>query len=185
MALNVKPPLDFFVTRRSNSGNLATFAAIRHAIGATPFDQRVRARASCGPERLKQFSPLPKKAIMLVVAMVGLKMFEKIYVRKWARRDWVLFSTFVVIAIAGITVGHINDPTSDITGAVSTAAPPMKQDGSPAHPYADASQCPHNADLVFWPHGRSIPSMPPSISVCFVGNQSFSNGGPDLEVRGR
>ena len=117
--------------------------------------------------------------------MVGLKMFEKIYVRKWARRDWVLFSTFVVIAIAGITVGHINAPTSDVTGALSKAGLSLKQDGTPAHPYADASQCPLSVDLVFWPNGRSIPSMPPSISVCFVGNQWFRNGGPDLEARGR
>ena len=28
----------------------------------------------------------------------------------------------------------------DITGTVSKAEPPTKQDGTPAHPYADASQ---------------------------------------------
>jgi hypothetical protein len=33
----------------------------------------------------------------------------------------------------------------------------------------DASQCPLSTDLVFWPNSRSIPSMPPRISVCFVG----------------
>jgi hypothetical protein len=39
-------------------------------------------------------------------------MFEKINVRKWTRRDWVLLSIFAVITLAGIAVGHLNDPTS-------------------------------------------------------------------------
>ena len=83
------------------------------------------------------------------------------------RRDWALLSTFAAIAFAGIVVGHINDPTSGIGGV--SIAELIKQDGTPAHPYPDASQCPLNTDLVFWPNNRSIPSMPPSISVCFVG----------------
>jgi hypothetical protein len=88
-------------------------------------------------------------------------MFEKINVRKWTRRDWVLLSIFAVIALAGIAVGHLNDPTGGTAGTGSIAGP--------AYPYADASQCPLSTDLVFWPNSRSIPSMPPSISVCFVG----------------
>ena len=95
-------------------------------------------------------------------------MFEKIYVRKWTRRDWVLLSIFAVIALAGIVVGHLNDPTSGTVGTGSIAEL-IKQDGTPARPYADASQCPLSTDLVFWPSSRSIPSVPPSISVCFVG----------------
>jgi hypothetical protein len=95
-------------------------------------------------------------------------MFEKIYVRKWTRRDWVLFSIFAVIAIAGIVVGRLNDPTSGTAGTDSIAEL-IKQDGTPTHPYADANQCPLSTDLVFWPSSRSIPSMPSSISVCFVG----------------
>jgi hypothetical protein len=95
-------------------------------------------------------------------------MFEKIYVRKWTRRDWVLLSIFAVIALAGVAVGHLNDPKSGTAGPGSIAEL-IKQDGTPAHPYADATQCPLSADLVFWPNGRSIPSMPPTISVCFVG----------------
>jgi hypothetical protein len=95
-------------------------------------------------------------------------MFEKIYVRKWTRRDWVLLSIFAVIAIAGIVVGHLNDPTSGTAGTGSIAEL-IKQDGTPTHPYADASHCSLSTDLVFWPNSRSIPSMPPSISVCFVG----------------
>ena len=67
-------------------------------------------------------------------------MFEKIYVRKWTRRDWVLISIFAVIALAGIAVGHLNDPTSGTAGG--SIAGLIKQDGTPAHPYADASQCP-------------------------------------------
>jgi hypothetical protein len=95
-------------------------------------------------------------------------MFEKIYVRKWTRRDWVPLSIFAVIALAGVAVGRLNDPTSGTAGRGSIAEL-IKQDGTPAHPYADASLCPLSTDLVFWPNGRSIPSMPPRISVCFVG----------------
>jgi hypothetical protein len=91
-------------------------------------------------------------------------MFEKIYVRKWTRRDWVLLSIFAVIALAGIGVGYVYD-----AGTASVIAS-IKQDGTPAHPYAVASQCPLNTDLVFWPNGSSTPSIPPSISVCFVGS---------------
>ena len=50
-------------------------------------------------------------------------MFEKIYVRKWSRRDWVLLSIFAVIALAGIAVGHLNDPTSGTAGTGSIAEP--------------------------------------------------------------
>jgi hypothetical protein len=42
---------------------------------------------------------------LLAFAVGGLKMFEKIYVRKWTRRDWVLLSIFAVIALAGVAVG--------------------------------------------------------------------------------
>jgi hypothetical protein len=73
----------------------------------------------------------------------------------------------------------------DTTGTVSKAEPPIKQDGSPAHPYADASQCPSNTDLIIWPSGRSVPSLPPGISVCFVGGQSFNDSGSDVQVRQR
>ena len=90
-----------------------------------------------------------------------------------------------VIGIAGVAVRQTNGPKDDITGTFSQAEPSNKQDGSPAHPYADANQCPPRTDLVFWPSGRSVPSIPPGISVCFVGDQSFENSGPDLEVRGR
>jgi hypothetical protein len=101
-------------------------------------------------------------------------MFEKIYVRKWTRRDWVLLSLFAVIALAGVAVGHLNDPTSGTAGT-GLIAELIKQDGTPAHPYGDASQCPLSTDLVFWPNSHSIPSLPPTISVCFVGKSSFNN----------
>jgi hypothetical protein len=51
-------------------------------------------------------------------------------------------------------------------------------------PYADASQCPSNTDLIIWPSGRSVPSLPPGISVCFVG-QPFNDSGPYVQVRQR
>ena len=93
------------------------------------------------------------------------KMFEKFYVRKWSRRDWVLLSIFAAIALAGIVVGHINGRTGDVTGSIAEV---IKQDGTSAYPYTDASRCPLNTDLVFWPAGRLIPNMPADISVCFV-----------------
>jgi len=86
-------------------------------------------------------------------------MSEKIHTRKWTRRGWVLLSIIAIIALAGIGVGYVYD-----TGTASVIAS-IKQDGTPAHPYAVASQCPLNTDLVFWPNGSSTPSIPPSISV--------------------
>jgi hypothetical protein len=73
----------------------------------------------------------------------------------------------------------------DRSGTVSKTEPPVKQDGTPAHPFADANQCPSNTDLIIWPSGRSVPSLPPSISVCFVGNQSFKDGDSGVHVRQR
>ena len=58
-------------------------------------------------------------------------MFEKIYVRKWTRRDWVLLSIFAVIALAGIVVGHLNDPTSGTTGTGSIAELIKQHSGTP------------------------------------------------------
>jgi hypothetical protein len=113
-------------------------------------------------------------------------MFAKSYGRKWGRRSWVAIFTIVLIGIAVIAMGQINEPKDGITGTVSKAEPPTKQDGTPAHPYADASKCPPSTDVVIWPRNdRPIPSIPPGISVCFVENQSFNNGGSDLEVRDR
>jgi uncharacterized Zn-binding protein involved in type VI secretion len=97
----------------------------------------------------------------------------------------------VAIIICGLaaSIGSSNaGPKSakgDITGTVSKVEPPSKQDGTPAHPFGDASQCPSSTDLIIWPSGRSIPSIPPSIAVCFVGNQSFNDGRPTVHVRQR
>ena len=92
-------------------------------------------------------------------------MFKKIYVRKWSPRDWILLSLFAAIALGAIVVGYINDRTDDVTGSIAEF---IKQDGTPTHPYMNASQCPLNTDLVFWPDNPSTPSMPADISVCFV-----------------
>ena len=113
-------------------------------------------------------------------------MSEKSHGPKGARRRWV-----ALVALFGIGLGAVfSQPASsgskdDATGTVSKAEPPIKQDGSPAHPYADASQCPSNTDLIIWPSGRSVPTLPPSISVCFVGGQSFNDSGSDVKVRQR
>jgi uncharacterized Zn-binding protein involved in type VI secretion len=110
-------------------------------------------------------------------------MFEK--TKGLGRRRWLGCFTIVMIGIAGVALGQTNGPKDDITGTVSQAEPTTTQDGTPAHPYADANQCPPRTDLVFWPSGRSVPTIPPGFSVCFVGSQPFEASGPDLEVRGR
>jgi hypothetical protein len=94
---------------------------------------------------------------------------------------WYMSRPTAVIAIL-----QINSTKDEITGTISQTEPPIQQDGTPAHPYSDASQCPARTDLVFWPSGRSVPSIPPSISVCFVGNQPFESSGPvRVEMRDR
>ena len=111
-------------------------------------------------------------------------MFVKTYVQKLTRRNWVLLSICAVIAVAGIVVGYINN-TNDTAGTDSIVEH-IKQDGTLAHPYADASQCPPNTDIVIWlEEWRSIPNLPSVFSVCFVGGQSKNNNGGGLEVRGR
>jgi hypothetical protein len=111
-------------------------------------------------------------------------MFEKSYSRKWGRRGWVPFFTIVVlIGIAATAMGQINESKDDVTSTVSKPEPLTMQNGTPANPYADASQCPLSTDLVIWPRrDRPVPSIPPGISVCFVGDQSFNNSGPETEV---
>jgi uncharacterized Zn-binding protein involved in type VI secretion len=103
------------------------------------------------------------------------------------RREWVVFFAIVFISITAMAVRQMRGGQDDVTGTVSKVEPSTKQDGTPAHPYADAGQCPPSTDMIFWPkEGRSIPSIPPSISVCFVGDRSSGNGGPaDGEVRDR
>ncbi|HTE76380.1 MAG TPA: hypothetical protein VK653_06515 [Xanthobacteraceae bacterium] len=113
-------------------------------------------------------------------------MFEKSYVLKLGPRDWLVLFTIVIVGIAAIAMKQTNRPKDDVTGTVSQTEPPIKHDGTPAHPYPETSQCPPRSDLVFWPNGSSVPSIPPGTSVCFVGDQSFENSGPDrLEVRDR
>ncbi len=113
-------------------------------------------------------------------------MSEKSHGPKRARRRWVALVTLFGIGLGAVYPQPASSGSKDdTTGTLSKAEPPIKQDGSPAHPYADASQCPSNTDLIIWPSGRSVPSLPPSISVCFVGGQSFNDSGSDVQVRQR
>jgi hypothetical protein len=107
---------------------------------------------------------------------------------RWERvpREWFFLLVLAIAAMAVITIWRISGTQAEITGTISQTEPTLRPDGTAAHPYADASQCPARTDLVFWPSGRSMPTFPASISVCFVGNQSFENGGPDrVEMRDR
>jgi uncharacterized Zn-binding protein involved in type VI secretion len=106
--------------------------------------------------------------------------------RQRARRGWALPFTIAVIGLAAMLARPASSGAKDdTTGTVSKAEPAPKQDGTPAHPYADASQCPASTDLIIWPSGRSVPSLPPGIAVCFVGDQSFNDSGSAVKVRER
>jgi hypothetical protein len=92
----------------------------------------------------------------------------------------------VAVALGVIAMWRIGATQAQITGTISQTEPPVRPDGTAAHPYAEATECPAHTDLVFWPSGRSVPSFPTSLSVCFVGNEPFENSGPDrVEVRDR
>jgi hypothetical protein len=94
------------------------------------------------------------------------KMSEQAYCPKRPRRKWIAALTIVVIGFAAALPRPASSGSKDdTTGTVSKTEPAVTQDGTPAHPYADASQCPSNTDLIIWPSGRSVPSLPPGISV--------------------
>ena len=97
----------------------------------------------------------------------------KIYDWKRSPRDWLILLTVVAVIATPQTSGAADD----ITGTVPQTEPTIKQDGTPAHPYANDTQCPAKTDIIIWPSGRSVPSLPPSISVCFVGNQPVEISG--------
>jgi hypothetical protein len=97
------------------------------------------------------------------------------------RLSWVAPLTIVLI---GIAVAALR--ADDISGAVSKAEALSGQDGTLAHPYADANQCPPSTDIVIWPEEwQSIPNFPRVFSVCFVGGQPKKSNGGGLELRGR
>ena len=115
-------------------------------------------------------------------------MSEQSYDPKRICRGWRAPFAILVIGLIAIFPRPASSGSKDgtTTGTVSKAEPPVKQDGTPAHPYADASQCPSSTDVVIWPSGQTIPSIPPGISVCFVGGQSFNDSGSsDVQVRQR
>jgi|SRR5690242_631785 len=98
----------------------------------------------------------------------------------------ILSVAIIVIGAAALLPQPANSESKDdTTGTLSKAEPALRQDGTPSHPFADASECPASTDLIIWPNGRAIPSLPPEISVCIVGNQSFNEGGSDVQVHGR
>lgn len=105
---------------------------------------------------------------------------------KWPPRGPGVLTAFLAIGLV-VIFPRLGDagPKEDATGTVSKAEPATKQDGTPAHPYADASQCPTSTDLIIWPSGQSVPSLPPEISVCFVGGQSFNDTGSGVQIRKR
>jgi hypothetical protein len=113
-------------------------------------------------------------------------MTEHGYDLKPAHHRRVMLLAIVLFCAAAMLPQPANSESKDdTTGTVSKAEPALRQDGTPSHPFADASECPASTDLIIWPSGRAIPSLPPEISVCIVGNQSFNEGGSDVQVHGR
>lgn len=101
----------------------------------------------------KQVSHPCEKPIMFVSAG-WCKMSAKSNGPKWPHR--VLWLAIFIVALAAIVARPGNaGPKGDTTGTVSKAEPPVRQDGTPAHPYADASQCPSSTDVVIWPRDRA------------------------------
>jgi hypothetical protein len=101
------------------------------------------------------------------------------------KRPRLVLSVAIIGIAALLPLAASSESKDDTTGTVSKAEPALKQDGTPSHPFADASDCPPSTDLIIWPSGRSVPSVPTDISVCIVGNQSFNEGGSDVQVHGR
>jgi uncharacterized Zn-binding protein involved in type VI secretion len=110
---------------------------------------------------------------------------EKSHCPERMRRRWAAALALVCVGLAATLAPANSGSKDDATGTLSKAEPPVTQDGTPSHPFADASQCPSNADLIIWPSGRSVPNLPPGISVCFVGDQSFNYDDSGVQVRQR
>ena len=95
--------------------------------------------------------------------------------------DWLLKTyghkmgrlSVVAIIVIGITAVRADD----INSTVAKAEPPTKQeDGTLAHPYADANQCPPKTDIIIWPEEwRTDPSFPREFVICYVMGQSKNN----------
>jgi len=146
----------------------------------------VRRTASTDPSATVIVSPLRQKPTIFAFRLGDLKMFENSYGLKPARRRWALLLAIVTIGGAVMAVRPASSGSNDdTTGTVSKAEPALKQDGTPAHPFADASQCPSSTDLIIWPSGRLVPTLPPEISVCFVGEQSLNDSDSNVQVRPR
>ncbi len=100
-------------------------------------------------------------------------------------REWLLSLVILIVGLAALAAGANAGPKDDLTGTVSKTEPTLLQDGTPSHPFADAGRCPASTDLIIWPNGRASPSIPPGFSVCFVGNQSFDEDAPAVQLRQR
>jgi hypothetical protein len=100
-------------------------------------------------------------------------------------RDFVLLP-LTVVAVVVMTIYRIGGSQAQIS-AISQTEPLVRQDGTAAHPYSDASQCPPSTDIIIWPEEwRSIPSIPREFSVCFVSGQPRNNNvDADLKASGR
>jgi hypothetical protein len=67
-------------------------------------------------------------------------MCDKVCRPKWGPRAWLVFFTVFAIELAGTTVRQLG--ADEITGTISKAEPPDKQDGTAARPFAESNQCP-------------------------------------------
>jgi len=62
----------------------------------------------------------------------------------WIPRDFVSLA-LTAVAVAVVITSQISGIQAHITGTMSPTNPLATQDGTAAHPYSDASQCPSTA----------------------------------------
>ena len=100
------------------------------------------------------------------------------------KRGRLSLAASLTIILSGVAILGVR--ANDVTRTVLKAEPLGKTDGTAAHPYPDATQCPPNTDIVIWPEEwQAIPNVPSVFSVCFVGGQPNHKNGGGLETRGR
>jgi hypothetical protein len=101
----------------------------------------------------------------------------KMYGWRSVRRGWFVVLTLFGIGVPGIAFSQINGSKDEISGTISQSEPPLKQDGTLAYPYSDASQCPSRTDLIFGPAGCanlnefSGPNLSPASRASFMQNR--------------
>lgn len=140
----------------------------------------------------------------------GRKMFEDFLGPKWGPRAyratlWVLVP-LIVLAVAVACLSQIGGFGKTMISSVKTwfpsaglpvvpaqtPTPPVAKevpDGTAKHPFVDPRLCPPGSFIVannYAQGGRTLLSIPPDVkNICYVGNETHNQSGPDVEIRPR